>query len=242
MKRYFLGISVALFACLFMSAQDMSQMMEAYGKLSVEKDSLEKVVKSQTILIDHLKETMANKDSVIASCTAQIKNLNNMDSVAADSIKKLNLQIEAFNKEQPRFDQVRLRYANGRLQLPYNEASVKEALELYEEISDPELKEKYSDITLCLREYPIAKEQVKETIIELEKSKANFNRFQLEEWKKAANVILNNNTYLKGSSKYHNGVSIYFLDNILKEAQEKIKRADKLEEVSFKDLNIRIKL
>lgn len=224
-------------------AQDNAQLDYFTNKITTltnQVDSLTKLSKAWEVRATGLRDTVEMQKTEIASLRADMAASQESANTLSDSIASLNQQIKDFSKEKAKFDNVRARYANGRLQLPYDKESVDQALILFSEIQDPELKERFKSIPTCLRDYSGAIEKVRATLSSLQNSRQNYNKVTNADWQARALDILNNDAYTRMAGTYENNVSIYYLDNILKEARARINKSDNPKTVTFEDLIIHL--
>lgn len=235
MQKIFLTFLILCASFLSLQAQD-KDLIDKYADLRNEKDSLQKVVSSQMQLIQELRDSINRKNSQLDSLLLGVAAANNSAGTLSDSIANLKAQLDHLGKDKVSFDTVRMRVGNWLLQYPYNPKTVPQALNVIQQVEDPTLKEKFIDLPTCLNDFPEASKSVAKTLQELQKSTDNFSKFKLEDWKKEANNIIKSDSYFIKSKSYRGGVSIYFLDKILKEAQERVNKATDPKQVSFKDL------
>ena len=229
----------AIFCCNVL-AQEAS-FLDQYVNLKNEKDSIEKVLKSKETLIGLLNDTIKQKSKEIESLQASLSEVSGRDKNLDDSIKRLSAQLSALMADKERFDDVRLKYANGRLQLPYDKKKADEALKLFNEIGNQEMRTEYIDLPTCFRDYPRAIEMVRATMVELEGSREGFTKFTNEKWQSKAKEILQGDAYTGTYAKnYRNGVSIYYLDDIISEAALRISKSTDPRLISFQDLILKL--
>lgn len=236
MKTVYAFAAILMLFPLASKAQGNSVSAELYNKEVLKADSLSKVAKAWETRATELKDTVSMQKAEIASLKADMAAAQGSANTLTDSIASLNQQIQDFSKEKNKFDNIRFRYANGRLQLPYDKESVDQALIFFNEIQDPELRETYKSIPTCLRDYSISVEDVRKTLNKLQNSPKDYTRYERDVWKEKALDILNDDAYTRRASSYVNNVSIYYLDNILKEAKTRINHCEDPQKISFTDL------
>ena len=238
MKKTITGIFLCVSAFIYVSAQDTNPFMQEYNKLILKTDSLEKNSKTLKESIMALEETVKMKDAVIDSLRLVVTNIQDNDGRQTATISTLQAEVESLKKNADKFDDISLRYANGRLQLSYNEARVKEAIELFDSIRNPDMKKEFIDIRNYLLKYPEAMQSVDNTLKELNESTKDYNMTKIDEWKRVALGYINKNPfYNKMTAK---GVSYYFLDDILNEAAARVRSANDPKKITFTDLHYRI--
>lgn len=233
---------IVFFFLLFTSrafSQDAS-FLDQYANLKIEKDSLVKVVASDESKIKELRDSLRAQSEEIKRLKSDIADTKVIRKNLEDSIATLSISAKSIEAERKKFDDVRVRYANGRLALPYDDEGIKAALALFSEINDPEILTEYTDVPTCLRDFKTEMIGVHQLMVDLENSRKGYNQFNNAEWKKIATNLIGNNSYTK--RKYLNGVSIYYLDNIIKEARGRVEKAGSAKDVSFQDLIIKLEL
>ena len=247
MRKILMIFSFTIAVALGSNAQDIN-FLDQYADLKNEKDSIVKVLKSKETLISLLNDTIRQQTSQIenlntslAAVSAKDATLNDSIVSLNDSIKKLISEIAGFEAERNRFDDLRVKYANGRLQFPYDKKRADEALKLFSEIQNQDIRQDYVDLPTCFRDFPKAIEYVRATMVELEASREGFTKFSNSKWQDKAKEILNKDTYANTYAKnYRNGVSIYYLDDILAEASARISKTTDPRDISFQDLIIKL--
>ena len=212
--------------------------MQEYNKLILKTDSLEKNSKTLNESIMALEETVKKKDAVIDSLRLVVTNIQDNDGRQTATISALQAEVESLKKNADKFDDISLRYANGRLQLPYDDARVKDAIELFDSIRNPDMKKEFIDIRNYLLKYPEAMQSVDNTLKELNESTKVYNMTKINEWKSVALGYINKNPFY--NKKTAKGVSYYFLDDILSEAADRVRSANDPKKITFTDLHYRI--
>lgn len=142
-------------------------------------------------------------------------------------------------KEVAALDMVRLRYANGRLQLPFNQEKVNEAIELFNGISDLNLRNECSEVLTWLRQYSFYLRDVQELIRSIQSDNRRENKFKFDEWRSSSLNEINQNRYVRDSQGHQ--FSIIYLDEIISIAKSRLTKATK-PTVDFSDLVERLQL
>lgn len=166
---------------------------------------------------------------------ADLATRNNTLRHSCDSLEKV---IGSYKAEAAKFDIVRLRYANGRLMLPYDEKKVAEALEMFEEISDPNTKTTYAEIAMCLKDYKASREEVRVLVETLQANLPKSFKIIDPSFKSDRLRQINNTDYARRTqrSKQNNGYTIIWLDSILEALRTRINIADEKHPADFSDL------
>lgn len=240
LKRIFV---VAIFFSLTTVIFAQEDILDKYANLRNERDSIQKLLNEKVEQIEQLQTKNNEQAEEITVLKTQVAELETTNKTLVDSTNNLNTKIESYANMNKNFDDLRLRYANGRLQLPYDKESADNAIKLFNEVSDPGKKEKYIDIKTCLNDYPTAKGLVVQTLTTLQGSMEGQSKFTVDKWKAEANSIIEGDSYTNVYKKnYKNNVSIYYLDNILKEAKARVATTKDPKQVSFEDLIIRLQM
>ncbi len=245
-----INLILLLFASLgyTASAQDatVSMSMAEYEMVKTRIDSLSSVLVSNHITIDSLNNILRGQDSVIDRLRGQLKSINDLlqgsDSVIVALKDSLSIQaneIMGLRKEVAALDMVRLRYANGRLQLPFNQDKVNEAIELFNGISDSNLKNECNEVLTWLRQYSFYLRVVQELIRSIQSDNRRENKFKFDEWKSSSLNEINQNKYVRDSQGHQ--FSIIYLDEIISIAKSRLTKATK-PTVDFSDLIERLQL
>lgn len=230
------------------NAQDatVTMSMSEYEMVKARMDSLSSVIENNQVTIDSINNALRGQDSVIVQLRGQIRSISELhqgsDSIIValkDSISFQANEIISLRKEVAALDMVRLRYANGRLQLPYNQEKVNEAIELFNGISDVNLKNECSDVLSWLRQYRFYLLDVQELMQSLQSDNRRENKFEFDEWRSSALQSINQNRYIKDSQGHQ--FSIIYLDEILSIAKGRLTKATK-PTVDFSDLIERLQL
>ncbi len=204
-------------------------------------DSLRTLVANQSTIINALNTQLKVRDDSIAfiyHCFADevTKGQTNKKAIGLlqDSVAQQNKEIVMLTEQLASLDMVRLRYANGRLQMPYNRQKVQEAIELFDGIQDPELKKRYQVVKTLLNQYESSLNQVKNLISKFQASPERTNKFNLEEWQKMALTEIAQNSYV--ASRRPGQYSILYLDDIIERAKKRIEVANESFYPDFSDL------
>lgn len=245
MKKFIVA-SLLVFFCfsLGLRAQDaatVTMSMAEYESMKAHVDSLNSIIGHMTTVTDSLSFSLETRDSIISNLRRELTNVNSQMSsgnsqlrVLKDSIRVQKDEISRLNEEVASLDMVRLRYANGRLQLPYDDKKVREAIELFNSIKDESLKEQCQDVLVWLNQYGYYVRDVKSLIQTLQDDPRRNNKFQFDAWKAEALRNISNNSYQRDSKGHQ--FTIIYLDNILFAAKGRIERADSKSFVDFSDL------
>ena len=229
-------------------AQDttVSMSMAEYQKVKARIDSLSSVLVSNHTTIDSLNNIISGQDSVIVQLRSQSQSINDLhqgsDSVIVALKDSLSIQaneILGLRKEVAALDMVRLRYANGRLQLPFNQEKVNEAIELFNGISDLNLKNECNEVLTWLRQYNFYLRDVQELICSIQSDNRRGNKFKFDEWRSSSLNEINQNRYVQDSQGHQ--FSIIYLDEIISIAKSRLTKATK-PTVDFSDLIERLQL
>ncbi|MBD5292858.1 MAG: hypothetical protein HDS23_06400 [Bacteroides sp.] len=230
------------------SAQDaiVTMTMGEYEMVKARIDSLSSVLVSNHTTIDSLNNVLRAQDSVIGRLRGQLKSINDIqqgsDSVIVALKDSLSIQaneIMGLRKEVAALDMVRLRYANGRLQLPFNQEKVNEAIELFNGISDSNLKNECNEVLTWLRQYSFYLRDVQELIWSIQSDNRRENKFKFDEWRTSSLNEINQNSYVRNSQGHQ--FSIIYLDEIITIAKSRLTKATK-PTVDFSDLIERLQL
>ncbi len=220
--------------------------MAEYEMAKAKTDSLSFVIVNAQATIDSLNNALRGQDSVILRLNGQLKNISNLhqssDSVIValkDSLTLQSTEITSLRKQVAALDMVRLRYANGRLQLPFNQEKVNEAIELFNGISDENLRNECSEVLSWLRQYSFYLRDVQELIQSLQSDNRRENKFEFDEWRSSALKSISQNRYIKDSQGHQ--FSIIYLDEIISIAKSRLTKATK-PTVDFSDLVERLQL
>lgn len=244
--RKFIVASLLMFFCfsLTLMAQDattVTMSIAEYESMKSRVDSLNSVIRHMTSVADSLSLSLETRDSIIsnlrndlAQVNTQMSSGNSQMRALKDSIQAQQTEISRLNEEVASLDMVRLRYANGRLQLPYDDKKVREAIELFNSIKDESLKEQCQDVLVWLNQYGYYVRDVKSLIQTLQDDPRRNNKFQFDAWKAEALRNISNNSYQRDSKGHQ--FTIIYLDNILFAAKGRIERADSKSFVDFSDL------
>ena len=221
--------------------------MTEFDQIRARVDSLNNVLLELRSKQDSLKSVINLKDTVILNLNNQISSSRQATRDATqlitnlkDTISQQRLTINKLNREVASLDMVRLRYANGRLQLPYDKTKIKEAIELFNGIKDPNLKEECGEILTWLNKYDYYLGTVKSLMISLQNDPNRENKFQFEDWKTTALNEINSNIYNRESQGHQ--FSIIYLDEIISVAKDRIKKSGSKPSVDFSDLIERLQL
>lgn len=220
--------------------------MAEYEMAKARTDSLSFVIVNAQATIDSLNNALRGQDSVILRLKGQLRNISNLhqssDSVIValkDSLTLQSTEITSLRKQVAALDMVRLRYANGRLQLPFNQEKVNEAIELFNGISDENLRNECSEVLSLLRQYSFYLRDVQELIQSLQLDNRRENKFEFDEWRSSALKSIRQNRYIKDSQGHQ--FSIIYLDEIISIAKSRLTKATK-PTVDFSDLVERLQL
>lgn len=229
-------------------AQDatVTMSMAEYEMVKARIDSLSSVLVRNHATIDSLNNILRGQDSVIGRLRGQLNSITDLhqgsDSVIVALKDSLSIQaneIIGLRKEVAALDMVRLRYANGRLQLPFNQEKVNEAIELFNGISDSNLKNECNEVLTWLRQYSFYIRNVQELIRSIQSDNRRENKFKFDEWKSSSLNEINQNKYVRDSQGHQ--FSIIYLDEIITIAKSRLSKATK-PAVDFSDLIERLQL
>ena len=177
---------------------------------------------------------LKNSEQDIVQLKNQIKSLNDLINSLQETIKGL--------------DNVKLRYANGRLELPYDQDRIYEAITLFNEISDENLKNNYPEIKFLLNNYEKYNKQLISLIRDFQVEVQNLSDIKFVEWQNNAISRINTTEYAKYKKSKPNTYRIKYLDNIITELSYRIKNASKptigspTPTVLFDDLILRLSI
>lgn len=243
---FVLGLLVSFISTA--NAQDATVTMSVseYEKAKARTDSLSKIIVENQGTIDSLNNVLRVQDSIIVRLKGQLRSISDRhqssDSlivVLRDSLTLQTNEILTLKKEVASLDMVRLRYANGRLQLPFNQEKVNEAIELFNGISDENLKNECHEILSWLLQYNLYLQDVQELMQSLQSDNRRENKFEFDAWRASALKRINQNRYLKDSQGHY--FTIIYLDEILSIAKGRLTKATK-PTVDFSDLIERLNL
>lgn len=244
--RKFIVASLLMLFCFSLplraqEATTVTMSMSEYESMKARMDSLNSVIRQITLVNDSLSLSLEVRDSIISNLRGELVHVNTQMSsgnsqviALKDSIQAQKAEISRLNEEVSSLDMVRLRYANGRLQLPYDDKKVREAIELFNAIQDESLKEQCQDVLAWLNQYGYYMREVKSLIQTLQDDSRRNNKFQFDAWKTEALRNISNNSYLRDSKGHQ--FTIIYLDNIILAAKGRIERADSKSFVDFSDL------
>lgn len=230
------------------NAQDATVTMSIseYEMVKAKMDSLTSVIETNQVTIDSINKTLRERDSEIKRLEGQLRSISELHKSSDSLIVALNdsisfqvKEIRSLRKEVAALDMVRLRYANGRLQLPFNQEKVNEAIELFNGISDENLKKECCEVLSWLRQYSDYLRDVQMLMQSLQSDKGRENKFAFDEWRSSALNRINQNRYTKDSQGHQ--FSIIYLDEILSTAKGRLTKATK-PTVDFSDLIERLQL
>ncbi|MCH5238145.1 MAG: hypothetical protein J1E95_10175 [Muribaculaceae bacterium] len=235
-------ILIPLIFCFFtILAQETAVTMtkSEFNNFKAVEDNLNQRIQILTSQIDSLENIVREKEGTINSLTNQIeiylekeKETSILLSNLNDKITNQKNEIETLIKEVSSLDMIRLRYANGRLELPFDKQKIKESIELFNGIQDQSLKEKYYEIPLLLSQYEEYNQLVGNLLSSLEKDERN-NSIQLDEWKAFALKQLDNNKFSLEDRKHN--LHIKYLNAIILTAKDRIEKSTR-HRVDFSDL------
>lgn len=183
------------------------------------------------------KAEIAKKDREID----ELKKGNLKITELSDTVAWLKKEINALKEEQSSFDMVRLRYANGRLSLPYDKEKVTEAIEMFNGITDSKLKETYNEVLISLNEYQTTLPEVKTLVESLSypgPKPSKFDGDKIEAWKRESKRKITGSNFMQKHTK--RDYKINYLYDIVTEAQSRIEKANYEDMPSFTDLIIRL--
>ena len=161
-----------------------------------------------------------------------------------DSIFHLNFIIDNQKKEIASLDNVKLRYANGRLDFPYNAEKINDAKTMFNSVNEAD-KKKYHGLLDALNYYNEAVvEEVRQLIESLPYTGPKLTKFDGDKyavWKnQTLNKIRSNNFYRKSKN---DDFPISYLFNIVVEAEQRINKSKGPEDIpTFEDLIIRVNM
>ena len=217
-----------------------------YEMTKAKTDSLCNIILENQETIDSLNNVLRVQDSIIVGLKDQLRTVSDRhqgsDSVIVvlrDSLTIQTKEIKNLRNEVASLDMVRLRYANGRLQLPFNQEKVNDAIELFNGISDENLRNECAEILSWLRQYSFYLRDVQELMQSLQSDNRRENKFEFDEWRSSALKSIGQNRYLRDSQGHR--FSILYLDEILSMAKSRLTKATK-PTIDFSDLIERLNL
>lgn len=236
-------INVLLICVLGLKAQDTTVNMPIteYEHVMEQLDSLNNTVSEQTDLIKALNSQLSLKNDSIAYLSLLLLEKSDVSQNyevtlknLRDSLEQKDQQVESLVKQLSSLDMVRLRYANGRLQMPYDSKKIKEAIELFDGIQDTSLKNQYQEVRDWLSQYDMYMRDVNTTLSSLQCDSRRTDKFKFEDWKRFAINEINDNFYVKNSAGHQ--FTILYLDGIISSAKKRIQTAGSKPSVDFSDL------
>lgn len=217
-----------------------------YENLKSTTDSLVSVISDSRIANDSLNIKLREQNKIIVNLNKRLTESDNLhnrnDSVIQalqDSISIQANEITRLTKNLASLDMVRLRYANGRLQLPYNKDKVNDAIELFNGITDTNLKTTYEEVLFWLSKYDIYINEVLSLLQSLQSDSNRENKFGFSDWRESALRSIRQNRYIKDRKGHY--YTILYLDQIILLAENRLTRATK-PSVDFSDLIDRLQL
>lgn len=241
--RLALIINAILICILRINAQDTTVNMPIteYEHIMEQLDSLNNTVAGQNDLIKALNNQISLKNDSIAQLylllTEKSDDSQNYETTLKnlrDSLEQKNRQIESLMQQLSSLDMVRLRYANGRLQMPYDKQKVREAIDLFDGIKDVGMKEQYHEVREWLSQYDMYANDVLSLLTTLQQDSRRTDKFKFEEWKSYAVNEINQNFYV--TSCHNHQFTILYLDGIISTAKKRIQTASSKPSVDFTDL------
>lgn len=242
MKKIFLIFTI-LFYILSVSAQDLTvtMSMAEYKVIEAREDSLKNQLEQLSAQIGMLEKVLVQKNDSIKVLKKQLTasdnkalNRSTLISNLQDTIINQNEELKKLQQELASLDMVRLRYANGRLELPYDNKKIEEAKEIFDGVQDPELKTKYQELIFWLDHYGECLDAVTLLITKLQADPRRDNIFKFEEWKVYALQEINSNEYNRKRKGYQ--FSIPYLNDILSTAKSRLEKSKDQPNVDFSDL------
>jgi len=221
--------------------------MSEFNKLKEREDSLKSEVERLGFINDSICTQNKLKDNTIDSLKVELQEIktttlqeNRILSNLRDSIVNQKRQINQFKKDAASLDMVRLRYANGRLQLPYDRKKIQEAIELFNGITNIDMKEQCQEVLTWLNQYDYYLKNVNSLMISLQENPDRTDKFKFDDWKNSALREINSNEYYMCSRGHQ--FSILYLDEILDTAKKRIMKSGIKPTVDFSDLLERLDL
>lgn len=236
-------INALLICVLGLKAQDTTVNMPIaeYEHIMEQFDSLNNTVSGQKDLIKTLNNQISLKNDSIAQLSLLLSEKSddsqNYESTLKnlrDSLEQKDRQVESLVKQLSSLDMVRLRYANGRLQMPYEQKKIKEAIELFDGIQDASLKDQYQEVREWLSQYEMYMRDVNTTLSSLQNDSRRTDKFKFEDWKRYAINEINDNFYVRNSTGHQ--FTILYLDGIISSAKKRIQTSGSKPSVDFSDL------
>ena len=241
--RLALFLNAILICVLGLKAQDttVSMPVTEYEHIKAKLDSLNNTVAGQKDLIKSLNNQLSLQNDSIAQIHLLLseKSADSQNHEAAlkslrDSLVQKNRQVESLMKQLSSLDMVRLRYANGRLQMPYDNKKINEAIELFDGIQDTSLKDQYQEVRYWLTQYDMFIRDVNTMLSSLQSDSRRTDKFKFEDWKRYAINEINDNLYVRSSASHQ--FKILYLDGIISSAKKRIQTAGSKPSVDFSDL------
>lgn len=230
------------------NAQDatVTMSMSEYDMGKARMDSLFSVIENNQMTIDSINNVLIEQNFDIERLKGQLRSVSELhqgsDSIIValkDSISFQANEIISLRKEVAALDMVRLRYANGRLQLPFNQEKVNDAIELFNGITDENLRNECREVLFWLQQYHGYLLDVQDLMQSLQSDNRRTDKFAFDEWRSSALQSINQNRYIKDSQGHQ--FSIIYLDEILSIAKGRLTKATKAT-VDFSDLIERLQL
>lgn len=230
------------------SAQDaiVTMSLGEYEKAKARIASLSSEIESFKAQVDTLNIKLNEKDCKIGQLEQELINKNNLfqsknSEIAGlkDTLSLKENEITGLKKEVAALDTVRLRYANGRLQLPFNQEKVNQAIELFNGISDLNLRNECSEVLTWLSNYSSYLCDVHELIQSIQSDNHREDKVYFYKWKSSSLHKINRNRYVRDSRGHQ--FSILYLDEIISIAKKRLTKATK-PTVDLSDLVERLEL
>lgn len=248
MRRFiFITVLLVFFGHItYAQEATVTMSISEYERAKGRTDSLNIVISNYIDTINSLKQILESEKSSIEQFRIQLGDVTNrlrgdesLIITLRDSLRTQTDDVNRLRNEVASLDMVRIRYANGRLQLPFNEEKIRNAIELFDGISDKNLKVEYNEVRKWLTQYSIYLQDIKELVIQLQSDKRRENPFTFDDWRKDALTKISQDRYVINSDGHD--FSIYYLDDIISIARMRLKKAQKAP-VDFSDLIERLQL
>lgn len=257
MMKSFITLLLVLLAGTWTGTQAVELSMAEWEHMNNQKDSLQKEIDRWKLKCDTLKR-MADyrynqittlKEKHVDDSTLMVRNSQEMGQQMANLrqqmaeanslVASLRQQVDPVKRKNDSLkienDRLKYLYANGRLSLPYTKEKVDRAIKMISEVSNGKLEGNNKDVFDFLTAYPQYWASVRETLKQLQEiAKEGKIKTGRHLWVSKVNAIINSNDYYR-LKKDPNGVSIYYLDDLLKQVRKRVDRLTPGVEPNFED-------
>ena len=218
-----------------------------YEMMKQREDSINRESHTQADSIQNLHIILSKRDEDIKTLKDQLilleercQLLLRKETQQRDSIHILRERIEGLESDAKSLDRVRVRYANGRLALPYDKDKIRDAIELYDGIADTNIKSANKEVVYWLNAYQENLQNLLTVFQSLQEDKRRTDKFDFEAWVAYAKRENNNSAYSRASKG--SDFSIRYLNDIIKLANKRLDNAGKTPSIDFSDLIDRLNL